>query len=416
MKDPKGINIAILPKEKFPLKRVRLTELFMKEFTAKDNTIHWILETEQKRRSKKRKEKMKRNTFLLLYNGYSNFFHKNLNSVYLRFKKMKNLAEVIKGNEIDLLLANDGIIEGLLVLYYSRKHRIPCAFYLSSFFYDMEKNNFRSERSLFNFLKVINELIKIPFLKIIIKRSDIFHPISKEMGIYFKEKYKLKNKILPLPLCPKEEFISYIPLQEDRDEIRDIYTMIYVGQITPVRKVEMYLEVLKKLIRDRENPTIMMLFVGPIFKNNYKKKLLQTIEDMELNDHVTMIDEVPIDTIPSYIENADLGLCLLPPIRSYIISSPTKIVEYLSLGVPVVANNEIVDQKIIIKSSGGGLLSSYDSDKIAEKIGKMIKDYTKGRSMGKKGKEWIIENRNYEIIASELIGFYRSFLVEYRSE
>ena len=43
-----------------------------------------------------------------------------------------------------------------------------------------------------------------------------------------------------------------------------------------------------------------------------------------------------------------MGLCFLPPTKNFTISSPTKVIEYLSMKIPVLINKEIIDQENIV--------------------------------------------------------------------
>ncbi len=63
---------------------------------------------------------------------------------------------------------------------------------------------------------------------------------------------------------------------------------------------------------------------------------------------------VPFDEIPARLESCDAGICFIAPHYSKIASCPTKLGEYLSAGLPVVANDGIGDIGEIIRSNNVG--------------------------------------------------------------
>jgi glycosyltransferase involved in cell wall biosynthesis len=102
------------------------------------------------------------------------------------------------------------------------------------------------------------------------------------------------------------------------------------------------------------------------------------------------------------IRKANIGLCVLPPIHAYKVSSPTKVAEYLSVAIPVIANSEIEDQRRIIEFSGGGISPRYDLDEVVDSILQLANDPSGARRMGENGREWILKNRSYAKLARDL--------------
>ena len=99
----------------------------------------------------------------------------------------------------------------------------------------------------------------------------------------------------------------------------------------------------------------------------------------------------------------------IPPNELFRISSPTKIVEAMAMGCPVIAT-KIPDQERIISESGGGIITSFDESDYADAICKLIKDPELAREMGKKGKEYIRKHRSYETLAKNLSDHYFNLL------
>jgi glycosyltransferase involved in cell wall biosynthesis len=58
---------------------------------------------------------------------------------------------------------------------------------------------------------------------------------------------------------------------------------------------------------------------------------------------------VPADRVPNYLSAADFGISFIKPAPSKLASSPTKVGEYLSCGLPVIANAGVGDMEALAK-------------------------------------------------------------------
>jgi glycosyltransferase involved in cell wall biosynthesis len=185
--------------------------------------------------------------------------------------------------------------------------------------------------------------------------------------------------------------------------------LIYVGQVTPVRRIDFLLDIINEA-RKKARSSLKLIILGKIFRKSYKQKIEKKIERLGLKGSVEIRDEVPLDEVPNHILSSDIGLSVLPPIKAYRLSSPTKVVEYLSLGIPVIGNREIEDQRFVIESSRGGLSPSYDKDEIAEAIVELASSKDELSRIGKMGREWVNTNRNYVLMAKDLKMTYAEIL------
>lgn len=371
-----------------------MKELFFRNFASGNDRIHWISNTNEETPD----HKQGNNHIHLIEKGRIGGIPGYYMDRIRALKKMSIGKKVLAKNEIDIIVANDGVIEGLIGLRLARRYGKKFAFYMSSLFFDMDRNEFRTMPSLRSFFSMMENLIKVPLLNYIISRSDVFHPISEAMGDRYSHK-----RIFPLPLCPADSFFdSY----REPEPFSEPFRMIYIGQVTPVRRIDLLIEVLHD-VKDSTDVPVELLIVGKLFRKGYRKKLLNMIQRYDLERNVQLIDEISFDEVPKMISSCHLGLCILPPITAYRVSSPTKVVEYLSLGIPVVANSEIEDQKLIISSSRGGLAPIYDREQIKEAILNMINNSHNLKDIGEAGRKWVKKNRNYQILSDQLKEQYR---------
>jgi glycosyltransferase involved in cell wall biosynthesis len=383
------MRILLLTIENHPLKRVHLTALFLEELKSLGNEIDPILTSFEDGSGQ----------IKVPFNGGILSF---LILPFYRWKKYFKARKLVNNNKPDIIIANDGIIEGLIARRLSRKYSIPYAYYLTSLFVDLEKNEFRGKKHPKDLVKWFFKATVEPVRSGVIRDCDIFHPISHAMG---KEYNRCKGEIFPLPMCSSKFF-----LDSDHGSLNSLTKgihLVYAGAVTPNRKIHLLLEIVHGLIKRYDGSVHLSIF-GKVDKKSYQEFLKGKIKDLGLEDNVEILPEVPMEDVPSLIRKANIGLCILPPIHAYRVSSPTKVAEYLSLGIPVVANSEIEDQRMIIKSSGGGLSPPYNVDMIIESILKLARDPKKAKEMGEGGRKWILSNRSYRRLASDLNERYRT--------
>ena len=208
-----------------------------------------------------------------------------------------------------------------------------------------------------------------------------------------------KEKMMAFPLglnvkrlSPK---ISGIYIRE-KLKLNNPPTIIYVGTMEKVRGLDFLLRVLvrvKKKIQD-----IKLLMVGDGSDRTQLEKLSQSLG---IKESVTFTGQVPRSQVPEYIAAADVGVSPIPPLPMYQVSSPTKLIEYMGMGRAAIGNN-IPDQKEVINNSGGGICVRYDEGEFARAIIELLNNPKKAKEMGEKGREWVVRNRSYEILANNL--------------
>jgi glycosyltransferase involved in cell wall biosynthesis len=94
-----------------------------------------------------------------------------------------------------------------------------------------------------------------------------------------------------------------------------------------------------------------------------------------------------------------MGLSPFPRGDLFDSASPTKAIEYLALGLPVVCNDQ-PDQMRVAQESGGGICVDLTSEGFASGILHLLENPERARAMSAAGKNWVEENRNYRRLAA----------------
>jgi len=78
----------------------------------------------------------------------------------------------------------------------------------------------------------------------------------------------------------------------------------------------------------------------------------------------------------------------------------------------VVANEEIPEHTEVLGQSAGGVLVPFTPGAFAKACIQLLDNPRKAAAMGRRGREWVVRNRNYEILARRVEERYYRLLEE----
>ena len=104
------------------------------------------------------------------------------------------------------------------------------------------------------------------------------------------------------------------------------------------------------------------------------------------------------------------GLVLRHPVPHYLVSYPTKLFEYMSVGIPVIAADFPLWRKIVVNAGCGLLVDPLDPQAIADSILYILEHPEEAEEMGKNGREAVEEKYNWSREEKKLLGLYMDLL------
>ena len=154
------------------------------------------------------------------------------------------------------------------------------------------------------------------------------------------------------------------------------------------------IDIFSILINKYNRKDIILEIIGPT-ENDEKESLLHKVKSESLDSNVFFYEKMSRTNLIRHITGSFMGISLIPPTKTYVSSSPVKAVEFLSLGIPVIGNREINDQRMVIENSKGGITVPYHSSIISKILNSILDREDLVIKMGKRGHKWIKENRLY---------------------
>lgn len=204
----------------------------------------------------------------------------------------------------------------------------------------------------------------------------------------------------------------------DAREIREKYSLndsiviLYQGAVCKAFGIDTLLEAMSKV--SHRNGKAKLLIVGFHRSSGrvefeldeeiiaFKKKTAQ----LGIEDKVIFTGPQPPEAIPSFIAASDICVNPAPYTLTHRAGSPIKVFEYMAVGKPVVATQLESIEGVVIDGETG-LVAKPDAEDIAKKILWLIENPGIRDKIGKKAREKVVAEYEWEKLGDKLIDAYR---------
>ncbi|MGB4503417.1 MAG: glycosyltransferase family 4 protein [Syntrophaceticus sp.] len=183
-------------------------------------------------------------------------------------------------------------------------------------------------------------------------------------------------------------------------------TLGYIGGVTPERGSMATLEVLNRL--QEKGYQVNWECIGPI-DESHQKELFEIIDRCKLKGVHLRGYLLPAEGW-RIIARCHIGLALLKPIPNYYESYPTKLFEYMALGLPVIISDFPLYRSIVEQEKCGLCVNPESPAEIAEAVQWLLDNPGEAETMGKRGRNATIEKYNWEREQGKLLDFYQFLL------
>ncbi|WP_426337307.1 glycosyltransferase [Pseudoduganella sp. R-31] len=181
----------------------------------------------------------------------------------------------------------------------------------------------------------------------------------------------------------------------------------YLGTLDRARCLERVLDALV-LVR-RELPQASLLLIGSSPQQGDVVQLLGAARERGLEEAVQVTGWLPPVQAWEYLLGAQAAISYVPRGALYDVSSPTKLLEYLALGMPCVGN-DIPDQEAVLAASGAGWLAASTPQAMAEGLLAILRDPQAARARAAAGPAYIEAARSYRVLGEAVAQRYRNLV------
>ena len=156
---------------------------------------------------------------------------------------------------------------------------------------------------------------------------------------------------------------------------KNFFYFTYIGSHDKIREIDFVIKSFIFFLKKNQNnknintASIKFLFIGSnLHQCNKLKEMCK-----QFKNNFKFIPKVSMRKINDYLNISHIGVSIIPPKDFFLESCPTKVIEYLSCGLPILANYEIPFHKnILLRKVGYGV--SWNTLAIVKMIENILRD------------------------------------------
>lgn len=200
-----------------------------------------------------------------------------------------------------------------------------------------------------------------------------------------------------------EEFTKHEADPAIVNKYKDHFVLSYIGGFDIHRGIESVVRSLP-LLKDRiDNLKLVLVGTG-----QNVEIIKQIAADLNVMDRIVFEGWQPPSSLPSYIEAS--SICLIPHLKTLHTDNtiPHKLFQYMFYECPVISSDCNPLKRILNETGAGLTYESNNHSDLADKILTIYNDADLQSEMGKKGKEAVLKEYNWENTSKNLIALYEN--------
>lgn len=195
--------------------------------------------------------------------------------------------------------------------------------------------------------------------------------------------------------------LGLVPATRKRTKDRS-HRVVFLGGITEIRGAFPMVESLAYI---PETLSVALHLIGPIDQG-----LLNRLERLPEFDRVRYLGVFDVKRAYEIAQGGDVGLLVYQPLPNHVEALPTKLFEYMMLGLPVVVSDFPLWREIVEGVGCGVVVDPTDPRDVARGISLVLTQSRRSRQMGKRGEEAVRRRYNWGLEAAFLRAVYEKVL------
>ncbi len=409
-----GVRMLFVAPDDYPAFRVDLVELFSNHLVSRGLNIDWSLRPVQD--GPARVDERGAERFHVARRQMSERFG------VLRYRMAENwlrlkLAWSAARGDYDVVQIRDQPLWAITYTLACKISGTPCLFWMS---YPVLEGRLRDALLNLNSMSLPARAVRIVYA---IVADFLFYRLALPLSSHIIVQSKRMRERVGFRGIPMEK-MTPVPMgvtteRYNADSIRAIEDPRLAGRKSMAYLCADVVSILTNLTMDAlaelvaEGHDAVLVLIGAV-SDLERKDLEARMEKLGVSDRVIFTGRLPLAEALGWVKRVDVCLSPFMMDSAQQVATPTKLVEYLAMGRPVVGTVHY-DQNEVIHGSGAGFVTAYTGKAIAEGVARLFTDPQKAEAMGARGPAWVRANRDYRHLADTVERLYLSHLAPDRA-
>ncbi|WP_374582194.1 glycosyltransferase [Pseudoduganella sp.] len=312
----------------------------------------------------------------------------------------------------DAVQVRDMVSIGLLALLIARLKGIPLLYWVSYLMSEGRVERARADLARRPTLRARLVLLKGTvegwlLYRVLLPRADHVFVQSEAMAALMRARGLAPEQVSAVPMGVDMEVLGQGVAARAWPGWEGRPVIAYLGTLDRARGLERLFEALA-MVR-RAQPDACLLLIGGAPQAQDEAALLAAARERGLAQAVHVTGWLPAAQAWEYLLGAQAAVSYVPRGALYDVSSPTKLLEYLALGMPCVGN-DIPDQAAVLSASDAGWLAASTPQAMAEALLAILRDLQAARARAAAGPRFIETQRSYRVLGAAVAQRYRAVL------
>lgn len=384
----KKLRILFITSDKYPPYRPAAKAIFSEELVKRGHRIDWLIQAETSCTTFRREHFGNGVAFIGSTDDGGSRWHR-LYKHLLDILNDLRMCAMIRRRNYDIVQVKDKYLAALLALAVARIAGVKYFYWLA---YP------HAEASLYSAKNSYARYRWVTYLKGVLYHFCLYRVILRFADHAFVQSEQMKRDIIAegipqykLTPIPGSLNLNQIPYPRPAVRSESAFQgserkIVYLGTLISVRRLDFLVRVIAEVIKKYPNAKLYLVGKGEQPKD--EQLILSEIRRLNVQDAVVMTGQLPMADALAHVADADVCLSPYYPIPILNSTSPTKLIEYMAMGKPVVGNDH-PEQSLVIGESGAGYCTPWSETDFANAVIRILDDPASAHEMGAKGRQYV---------------------------
>lgn len=238
------------------------------------------------------------------------------------------------------------------------------------------------------------------------KRADAIVAVSDQLKTLLCQYFGLNpDKIVVVP--NGVDTLLFSPKSHQARASHSYPVIGFVGTLSVWQALDLLLEAIALLRGEGVEYRVIVVGEGQVRKAWEEKATL-----LGLGDRVTFVGRVPMDEVPNWIAQFDLGYVgPIPTASGVMYHSPLKLYEYMAMAKPVIAADYSETRSLLGENGLGYLFTPGSVDDLVRVLRKAYGEREWWPSMGEAARHFVVQNHSWEARVQQMVTQIEDILI-----